>query len=231
MNTLLIIIITQTLTFSENILGNGFVGLDNVSSDRRRLATPSSHPTTGAPSASKIPSRSPSRSPVTKAPTAPLYSVNPSVSPVSASVPSKTPTVSTTSTTTTATSTTTVDPVTPSATPTLVEVIQKSDESSNFVGFDMSSSRDVGLFSGILSLVLIVVLVLAAPFCYRRYYESRRNAKVDPQVVLASQAQVAATLASVKKALKQGSSFLSEDDLEVPPVRSEDKIRMAEPCE
>lgn len=172
---------------------------------RRRLLTPSAFPSTGAPTSSGYvaPSARPSSSPETSSPTT-LGSTTPSASP----------------------STEVTVPVLSTDMPT------DEEENQTFAGmWDLSSTEGVGYFIGTVTvIVLLIVLVLAGPCLYRRYHQKSSPALPEHE------SRSKAKLSTLMKNRKAGSgvsmgSEASSFEVIITAIKSEDKIRMAEPCE
>jgi len=169
---------------------------------RRLLQTPSAFPTTGAPTSSNM--------------------VEPSAKPSSAPI-TMSPTSNGAS-------------MSPSVSPSIaaIGVISTeipANEESTFAGlFNFSSSEGVGFVVGTGSaFIFLVVLVLAGPCLYRRYHQ--RTALPEEDKVTKSQAKLSTLVKNHMASSVQ--SLVSESSYEilVTPFKSEDKIRMAEPCE
>jgi len=202
----------------------------DFSNQRRRLLnTPSASPVTSSPTTSPVATAIPSRSPVTRAPTSDGVVINPSASP--SSIPSSVPTTANI-----------VTSMTADVTPIMSTSLTNEEDGSKFAGFDLSSGGGISLFVfAIVLLISVLGLILGGPYLYRRYYETFGVKKI----IAASSPKAAAKLSeiwdeTITKASRKlseisksklCSSFASESKIEIAPIKSEDKIRMAEPVE
>jgi len=102
-------------------------------------------------------------------------------------------------------------------------LLSEDNEGSNFAGFDLSTGGGVSLFAFALCLLLAVLgVILGGPWLYRRYYQTfgSKTVKHSPKE--------AARLSQTKQ---PAASFRSESKIEIAPVKSEDRIRLADPVE
>lgn len=194
--------------------------LDGKDSRRRLLNIPSKSPVTSAPTSSpSVVTAIPSRHPVTSAPTSDGQVINPSASPsaIPSQVPTMLPSVSSTSTITQSTTEATIQIMSTS-------LLSEDNEGSNFAGFDLSTGGGVSLFVFALVLLLAVLgVILGGPWLYRRYYQTFGSKTVEQSP------KEAARLSQTKQ--QPASSFRSESKIEIAPVKSEDRIRLADPVE